>query len=50
MYHEVLLWLRHSATSQQLRSLLGRHTLPDCQAVEGQIQRWLQWRGGRNGH
>ena len=49
LHTEALLWLRHPAHSQQLRSLLGRHTLADYESVEAEIQRWLQWRGGRNG-
>jgi DNA-directed RNA polymerase sigma subunit (sigma70/sigma32) len=48
LHTEALLWLRHPAHSQQLRSLLGRHTLADYEAVEAEIQRWLQWRGGRD--
>lgn len=49
LHTEALLWLQHPAHSQQLRSVLGRHTLADYEAVEAEIQRWLQWRGGRNG-
>jgi RNA polymerase sigma factor (sigma-70 family) len=49
LHTEALLWLQHPAHSQQLRSLLGRHTLADYEAVEAEIQRWLQWRGGRHG-
>jgi RNA polymerase sigma factor (sigma-70 family) len=49
LHTEALLWLRHPAHSQQLRSLLGRHTLTEYEAVEAEIQRWLQWRGGRDG-
>jgi len=49
LHTEALLWLQHPAHSQQLRSLLGRHTLADYEAVEADIQRWLQWRGGRDG-
>jgi RNA polymerase sigma factor (sigma-70 family) len=49
LHTEALLWLRHPAHSQQLRSLLGRHTLAEYEAVEAEIQRWLQWRGGRDG-
>ena len=46
---EALVWLRHPAHSQQLRSLLGRHTLADYEATEADGQRWLRWRGGRHG-
>jgi RNA polymerase sigma factor (sigma-70 family) len=49
LHTEALLWLRQPAHSQQLRSLLGRHTLADYEAVEAEIQRWLQWRGQRDG-
>lgn len=46
---EALVWLRHPAHSQHLRSLLGRHTLADYEATEAQAQHWLRWRGGRDG-
>jgi len=49
LHVEALIWLRQPAHSQQLRSLLGRHTLADYEAVEAETQRWLQWRGGRHG-
>jgi RNA polymerase sigma factor (sigma-70 family) len=49
LHTEALIWLRQPAHSQQLRSLLGRHTLADYEAVEAQTQRWLRWRGGRHG-
>jgi RNA polymerase sporulation-specific sigma factor len=49
LHSEALLWLRQPAHSQQVRSLLGRHTLAEYEAVEAEIQRWLQWRGGRDG-
>jgi len=49
LHTEALIWLRQPAHSQQLRSLLGRHTLAEYEAVEAETQRWLQWRGGRNG-
>ena len=49
LHTEALIWLRQPAHSQQLRSLLGRHTLADYEAVEAETQRWLRWRGGRNG-
>jgi RNA polymerase sigma factor (sigma-70 family) len=50
LHTEALVWLRHPAHSQQLRSLLGRHTLADYQATEIQAQRWLRQRGGRHEH
>lgn len=49
LHSEALIWLRQPAHSQQLRSLLGRHTLADYEAVEAETQRWLRWRGGRHG-
>jgi RNA polymerase sigma factor (sigma-70 family) len=49
LHTEALVWLRQPAHSQQLRSLLGRHTLADYEVVEAETQRWLQWRGGRDG-
>jgi len=49
LHTEALIWLRQPAHSQALRSLLGRHTLADYEAVEAETQRWLQWRGGRHG-
>lgn len=49
LHTEALIWLRQPAHSQQLRSLLGGHTLADYEAVEAETQRWLQWRGGRRG-
>ena len=49
LHTEALIWLRQPAHCQQLRSLLGRHTLADYEAVEAETQRWLRWRGGRHG-
>jgi hypothetical protein len=49
LHTEALIWLRQPAHSQQLRSLLGRHTLADYEAVEAETQAWLRWRGGRHG-
>jgi RNA polymerase sigma factor (sigma-70 family) len=49
LHTEALVWLRHPAHSQHLRSLLGRHTLADYEATELQAQRWLRQRGGRHG-
>jgi len=49
LHTEALLWLRQPAHSQQLRSLLERHTVADYEAVAADTQRWLQWRGGRRG-
>jgi RNA polymerase sigma factor (sigma-70 family) len=49
LHTEALVWLRHPAYSQHLRSLLDRHTLADYEAAEAQAQRWLRQRGGRHG-
>ncbi len=49
LHTEALVWLRHPAHSQQLRAVLGRHTLADYEATDGQAQGWSQWRGGRRG-
>ena len=49
LHTEALIWLRQPAHSQQVRSLLGRHTLADYEVVEAEAQRWLRWRGGRRG-
>jgi len=49
LHTEALIWMRQPAHSQHLRSLLGRHTLADYEAVEAETQRWLRWRGGRHG-
>jgi RNA polymerase sigma factor (sigma-70 family) len=49
LHTEALIWLRQPAHSQQLRSLLGRHTVADYEAVEAETQHWLRWRGGHNG-
>jgi RNA polymerase sigma factor (sigma-70 family) len=50
LHTEALVWLRHPAHSQGLRSLLGRHTLADYQQADAEAQRWLARRGGRHGH
>jgi len=49
LHTEALIWLRQPSHSQQLRSLLGRHTLADYEAIEAETQDWLRWRGGHNG-
>lgn len=49
LHTAALVWLRHPAHSQHLRSLLERHTLADYQAAEEQAQGWLRKRGGRHG-
>jgi RNA polymerase sigma factor (sigma-70 family) len=49
LHTEALVWLRHPAHSQDLRSLLTRHSLADYQWAEAEAQRWLRQRGGRHG-
>jgi len=49
LHTEAMVWLRQPAHSQQVRSLLGRHTQADYEAVEAETQRWLRWRGKRHG-
>jgi RNA polymerase sigma factor (sigma-70 family) len=49
LHTEALVWLRHPAHSQRLRSLLGRHTLANYEQADALAQRWLRWRGGRHG-
>ena len=47
LHTEALVWLRHPAHSQYLRTLLERHTVADYEAADALAQRWLRWRGGR---
>jgi RNA polymerase sigma factor (sigma-70 family) len=49
LHSEALVWLRHPAHSQQLRSLLAYHSLADYEWAEAEAQRWLRRRGGRHG-
>jgi len=42
-----LAWLRHPAHSQELRSLLARHTQQQYELAEESLQAWLRQRGGR---
>ena len=49
LHTEALVWLRHPAHSQLLRSLLDRHTLADYEEADAQAQCWLRQRGGRHG-
>lgn len=44
-----LMWLRHPARSQELRELLGRHSLQEYEWAEEVVQAWLRRRGGRRG-
>jgi RNA polymerase sigma factor (sigma-70 family) len=48
LHQEALIWLRQPAHSQTLRSLLGRHTLADYQALE-RLGR-CGWRSARGRH
>ena len=50
LHTQALVWLRHPAHSQALRSLLGRHTVADYEAADALAQRWLRQRGGHHGH
>jgi RNA polymerase sigma factor (sigma-70 family) len=50
LHTEALVWLRHPAHSQMLRSLLGRHTVADYEVADALAQRWLRRRGGHHGH
>jgi DNA-directed RNA polymerase specialized sigma24 family protein len=49
LHSEALVWLRHPAHSQHLRSLLAYHSLADYQWAEAEAQRWRRRRGGRHG-
>jgi len=49
LHTAALVWLRHPAHSQTLRSLLDRHTRADYEFAAEQAQRWLRQRGGRRG-
>ena len=49
LHLEALVWLRHPAHSQALRTLLQRHALADYEAAKAMAQRWLQKRAGRHG-
>jgi RNA polymerase sigma factor (sigma-70 family) len=49
LHTEALVWLRHPAHSQHLRSLLTYHSLADYVWADVKAQRWLRRRGGRRG-
>ena len=49
LHSEALVWLRHPAHSQDLRSLLAYHSLADYVWADAEAQRWLRQRGGRHG-
>lgn len=44
-----LVWLRQPAHSQELRSLLARHSQQQYELADELAQVWLRRRGGRNG-
>ena len=48
LHTEALVWLRHPAHGQSLRSLLNRHTVADYHLAQQQAQAWLRRRGGRD--
>jgi DNA-directed RNA polymerase sigma subunit (sigma70/sigma32) len=50
LHTAALVWLRHPAHSQALRSLLDRHTVADYAQADALAQAWLTHRGGRHGH
>jgi RNA polymerase sigma factor (sigma-70 family) len=47
---EALVWLRQPAHSQELRSLLIRHSRQQYELADQMAQAWLRRRGGRHGH
>lgn len=50
LHVEAVVWLRHPAHSQELRSLLKRHSQREYEWANELAQAWLRLRGGRNGH
>jgi len=50
LHVEALVWLRHPAHSQELRSLLQRHSEREYAWVDELAQAWLRRRGGRRGY
>jgi len=48
LHVEALLWLRQPAHSQQVRSLLERHTQADYERADAQAQAWRRQRRGRH--
>jgi RNA polymerase sigma factor (sigma-70 family) len=49
LHTEALVWLRHPAHSQTLRTLLHRHTAAEYEEADALAQRWLRKRAGRHG-
>lgn len=50
LQEEALVWLRQPARSQELRSLLARHTQQQYELADELAQQWLRRRAGRYGH
>lgn len=50
LHVEALIWLRHPAHSQELRSLLRRHSQREYEWANELAQAWLRKRGGRYEH
>jgi len=50
LHVEALIWLRHPAHSQELRSLLKRHSQREYEWANEVAQAWLRRRGGRDAH
>jgi RNA polymerase sigma factor (sigma-70 family) len=50
LHVEALVWLRHPAHSQELRSLLQRHSEREYAWADELAQAWLRRRGGRRGY
>ena len=48
LHSEALIWLRHPAHSQHLRSLLDRHTVADYEQADAQAQAWRRQRRRRH--
>jgi hypothetical protein len=46
---EAQVWLRQPAHSQELRSLLARHTQQQYEWADELAAQWLRRRGGRHG-
>jgi hypothetical protein len=49
MQLEALVWLRQPAHSQELRSLLARHTQAQYELADELAAAWLKQQGGRYG-
>ncbi len=49
LHVEALIWLRQPAHSQQIRSLLDRHTLADYERADALAQAWRRQRRGCHG-